>query len=296
MSQDNGDVVNATVRRWQLTETLRQLRERAGLTIEQVAEQLRASGAGKWSRSKIGRIETREQGVRIREVEQLLDLYQVADANLRAWLLDLAATAHERGYWRAIRKDLPEDFHDFLNVEASLVALRQFETMLVPGLLQTPDYTRALISGASPGLASEVVERRVVARMARQQVLTRPKPLDCHVILEECILERPVGTPVIMRNQLRRLVEEAEADHVTLQVLPRTVGASPAMDGPFSVLTLPDPIPDFGYAESGGGAPVYIEDRDAVRACILKWAVLTERALPHADSVDLVRKAAKEYQ
>ncbi|AUS77130.1 transcriptional regulator [Actinoalloteichus sp. AHMU CJ021] len=295
MSQDNGDVVNATVRRWQLTETLRQLRERAGLTIEQVAEQLRASGAGKWSRSKIGRIETREQGVRIREVEQLLDLYQVADANLRAWLLDLAATAHERGYWRAIRKDLPEDFHDFLNVEASLVALRQFETMLVPGLLQTPDYTRALISGMSPGLAAEVVERRVVARMARQQILTRPKPLDCHVILEETILERPVGTPVIMRNQLRRLVEEAEADHITLQVLPRTVGASPAMEGPFSVLTLPDPIPDFGYAEGSGGA-AYIEDRDAVRACILKWAVLTERALPHTDSVDLVRKAAKEYQ
>lgn len=295
MSQDSGDVVNATVRRWQLTETLRQLREQAGLTIEQAAEQLRATGPGKWSRSKLGRIETREQGVKIREVEQLLDLYQVTDASLHAWLLGLAATAHERGYWRAIRKDLPEDFHDFLNVEAALVALRQFETMVFPGLLQTADFTRALINGANPALAPDLVERRVLARMARQQVLTRTNPLHYHVILDEAILERPVGTPAIMRNQLRRLIDEAAGDHITLQILPKAAGASPAMDGPFSILTLPEPIPDFGYAEGPGGA-AYIEDHADVRTCILKWDILTERALPQADSVDLIMEAAKGYQ
>jgi transcriptional regulator with XRE-family HTH domain len=294
MSHNTGDVVNATVRRWQLTETLRQLRERAGLTIEQVAEQLRAQ-SGKWSRSKLGRIETREQGVKIREVEQLLDLYQVTDASLRAWLLGLAATAHERGYWRAIRKDLPEDFHDFLNVEAALVALRQLETMVIPGLLQTADFTRALTNGGSPGLAADVVERRVIARMARQQILTRKDPLRLHVIIDEAILERPVGTRIVMRNQLRRLIDEAATDHVTVQVLPKKAGANPAMNGPFSVLTLPEPIPDFGYAEGPGGA-VYIEDRELVRACILKWGILTERALCQADSVDLIKEAAKGYE
>lgn len=296
MSQDNGDVVNATVRRWQLTETLRQLRERTGLTIEQAAEQLRVGGTGKWSRSKLGRIETREQGVKIREVEELLELYQVTDANLRAWLLDLAATAHERGYWRAIRKDLPEDFHDVLNVEAALVALRQFETMLIPGLLQIADFTRALINGASPGLAPDVVERRVLARLARQRVLTRANPLQYHVILDEAILERLVGRPITMHYQLQRLIDEVAADHVTLQILPKAAGASPAMDGPFSLLTLPEPIPDFGHAESGGGASVYIEDRDAVRACTLKWGILTERALSQTESVDLIKEAAKGYQ
>ena len=295
MSQDSGDVVNATVRRWQLTETLRQLRERAGMTIEQAAEQLRADGTGKWSRSKLGRIETREQGVKIREVKRLLELYDVTDANLRAWLLDLAGTAHERGYWRAIRKDLPEDFHGFLDVEASLVALRQFETMLVPGLLQTADFTRALINGVNPGLAPDVVERRVIARMARQQILTRANPPQYHVILDEAVLERPVGTPAVMRSQLRRLADEATADHITLQILPKAAGASPALNGPFSVLTLPDPIPDFGYAESGGSDSVYIEDRNAVRACLLKWGILTERACSHADSVDLLHEAVKSY-
>jgi hypothetical protein len=131
--------------------------------------------------------------------------------------------------------------------------------------------------------------------MARQQVLTRANPLRYHVILEEAILERPVGTPAIMRNQLRRLIDEAAADHVTLQVLPKAAGASPAMDGPFSILTLPEPIPDFGYAEGSGGA-AYIEDRADVRTCILKWGILTERALPQADSVNLITEAAHGYQ
>jgi len=293
ISHTGGDLVNATVRRWQLTETLRQLRERVGLTIEQTAEQMRERH-GKWSRSKLGRIETREQGVKVREVEQLLDLYGVTDASLRAWLIDLAATAHERGYWRAIRKDLPEDFHDFLNVEAALVALRQLETMVIPGLLQTPEYTRALINGAEPGLTADVVDRRVMARLARQMVLSRPDPLRYHVIMDEAILQRPVGSSAIMRSQLRRLTEAAESDRITLQVLPTKIGASPAMNGPFAVLTLPEPIPDFGYAESPGGA-VYIEDRDLVRASLIKWGILTDQALSEANSVDLLKEAMEGY-
>lgn len=294
MSQDSSDVVSATVRRWQLTETLRQLRDQAGLTIEQAVERLRAGG-GTWSRSKLGRIETREQGVKPREVEQLLDLYQVTDPSLRGWLLDLAATAPERGYWRAIRREVVEDFHDFLRIEAALVALRQLETIAVPGLLQTADFTRALINGADPGVAPDVVERRVLTRIARQQVLTRPNPLEYHVIIDEAILERPVGSPVIMRNQLRRLIDETARDHFTLQVLPKSAGASPAMDGPFCVLSLPEPIPDFGYAEGRGGA-VYIEDREMVRICLVKWGILTDRALSPADSVDLIKEAAKGYE
>ncbi len=179
---------------------MRQLRDQAGLTIEQAVERLRAGG-GTWSRSKLGRIETREQGVKPREAGQLLDLYQVTDPSLRGWLLDLAATAPERGHWRAIRREVVEDFHDFLRIEAALVALRQLETIAVPGLLQTADFTRALINGADPGVAPDVVERRVLTRIARQQVLTRPNPLEYHVIIDEAILERPVGSPVIMRNQ-----------------------------------------------------------------------------------------------
>nr|WP_042189951.1 helix-turn-helix transcriptional regulator [Kibdelosporangium sp. MJ126-NF4] len=294
MSQDNADVVSATVRRWQLTETLRQLRERAGLTIDQAVEQLRTAKVGKWSRSKISRIENREQSVQSHEVGVLLDLYQVTDMELRIWLLDLAVNAHERGYWQTIRKDHPEGFHGFLSVEAALVGLRQFETMLVPGLLQTIDFARSVINGVNPGLAADVVERRVMARMARQQVLTRVNPLRYHVILDESVLERPVGGPAVMRGQLFGLVDKAKADHITLQVLPKATGASPGLVGPFSILTLPDPIPDFGYAEGPGGA-AYIEDRSKVRTCTLRWGILTERALTQADSVSLIAEAANGY-
>jgi len=292
MSQDSS-AVNATVRRWQLTETLRQVREQRKVTIEQAVEQLRA-GTGKWSRSKLSRIETREQGVKAHEVAQLLDLYEVEDASLRTWLISLASKSHERGYWLGIRKDLPEDFHEFLNVEAALVALRQVETMVIPGLLQTADYTRALIYGANPGMAFEVVERRVLARMGRQRVLVRPNPLRFHVIIDEAILERPVGKPAVMRGQLQRLLDTEDADHITIQLLPKSAGATPALDGPFSILTLPEPIPDFGYAEGPGGA-VYIEDRAEVRACTERWGILTDRALSAPDSLDVIREAVKTY-
>ncbi|PSL56577.1 helix-turn-helix protein [Saccharothrix carnea] len=293
MTQNFDGAASATVRRWQLTETLRQLRDERGLTIDQVVELL-AERSSKWSRSKLSRIEIREQRVKSHEVELLLDVYGVTDDNLRTWLLGLAATAHERGYWLSIRKDLPEDFHHLLNVEAALVARRQFETMVVPGLLQTAEYMRALIYGANPGLAHEVVERRVVARLARQQVLARPDPLRFHVILEEAIFERPVGSALAMRNQLRRLLDTEHEDHITVQVLPKSAGATPALDGPFSILSLPEPIPDFGYAEGPGGA-VYIEDRTEVRTCTERWGILTQRSLSPVDSLDAIREAVKTY-
>ena len=293
MTQDNS-VVSATVRRWQLTETLRQLREQARLTHDQVVAELR-TGQGKWSRPKLSRIENREQGVKPREVEQLLDVYGVTDQALRDWLVELASTAHERGWMVDIRKNLPQDFHAFLNWEVALVARREFETLLVPGLLQTGEYARTLVTGIHPDLAEDEVERRVAARITRQQILTRTTPPHLHVILDAGVLERPVGTPLVMRNQLRRLAEATDGPNITIQVLPKSVGASPALEGPFSILTLPDPIPDVGYSE-GPGRAVYIEDRDVVRAYTLRFGILTEQSLSQADSVALITDAAKGYE
>ncbi len=287
-------LASATVQRWQLTETLRQLREQAHLTHDQVIAQLR-QGQGKWSRPKLSRIENREQGVKAREVEQLLDVYGVTDQSLRGWLIELAGTAHERGWMVGIRKNVPQDFHALLNWEAALVARRQFETLLVPGLLQTAEYTRALITGIHPDFTDGEIARGVAARLARQQVLTRASPVQFHVILDAGVLERPVGTPLVMRNQLRRLAEATEAPHITIQVLPKSVGASPALEGPFSILTLPDPMPDVGYTE-GSGRAAYIEDRDGVRAYTLRFGIFTDRALSPADSVQLITDAALGYE
>lgn len=291
MNQENA--TSATVRRWQLTESLRQLREQAELTMNEAADELKQR-SGKWSRSKLQRIETREQGVKYGEVQQLLDLYDSAEPDVRDWLLELASTANERGYWLAFQRELPQDFHAVLNIEAELVAQRQFETMVVPGLLQTQDWARAVMNGGSPGVSTEVIERRVLARMSRQQILNKPEPLRLHAIIEEAVLERSFGSSSVMRGQLQRLLEESARENITIQVLPMSAGASPALDGPFAILSLPDPIPDFGLAEAPGRM-VYIEDRDAVRDYTLRFGVLTERALSQEESFERIEQAVHKH-
>ncbi|RSN70402.1 helix-turn-helix domain-containing protein [Actinomadura sp. WAC 06369] len=293
MTSDNGDAVSATVRRWQLTASLKQLREAAGLTIEQAVQRLN-EGPGRWSKPKLSRIENRHQGVKLKEVEQLLDLYG-ADAKTRTELLELAGTVGERGWWLTYRRDLPEDFHPLFNLEVAMVARRQFETLIVPGLVQTGDYARALINGIEPGLATTEVDRRVTARLARQQILSRESPPELHIILEESILERQVGTPKTMRTQLRRLAEIQDSGNATVQVLPKKLGASPALGGPFSILTLPEPIPDIGYTEGIGGS-IYLETTEAVRFCTLRFGILTELALSPDDSVNRILSAAEAYE
>jgi hypothetical protein len=144
-------------------------------------------------------------------------------------------------------------------------------------------------------MAHKVVEGRVLARVARQRVLTRPDPLRYHVILDETVLTRPIGSAAVMRGQLAKLAGEIEAKHVTVQVLPIAAGASPGIDGSFSLLTLPEPIPDFGYAERPGGAG-YIEDRDDVRQLTERWGILTERAHPPAESLELITSAGDAFR
>ena|GEM_PF-4516586 len=156
-----GPGTSSTVQRWQLGETLRQLRE---------------------------------QGFIPREVEQLLDVYSVADTEMRQWLTELASTPRNNGWVTDIRKYVPDQFHKFLDWESALTARRQFETLLIPGLLQTADYARSVITGINPGLTEEEVERRILARTSRQQLLRRAKPPELHVILDAELLERQVGT------------------------------------------------------------------------------------------------------
>lgn len=293
MGQDRNARVNATVRRWQLTEHLRRLREASGLTIEQAGAELQKR-TGRWSRSKVWRIETRQQNVKPAELKQLLDVYGITDEALRAELRDLAEKANERGWWLAYGRGFPEAIHPFVELESAMLSLRTFETMFVPGLLQTSDYARALVNGISPHFTPDQVERRVAGRMARQQVLAREDPPEIHAIVEEGILERPVGLPRVMRAQLRRLIETAESPNITIQLLPKSAGANPGMDGPFSILSLPEPVPDFGSTEGAAGT-VYVENREHVRDLVMKFGTLTQLALSASDSLGKIAAAAQRY-
>lgn len=291
-SPGNGPT-SPVVARWQLAETLRQLREKAGLTHDEVIGRV-STTSNKWSKSKLSRIENQAQGVRSGEVGQLLDVYDVTDQDLREWLTGLATAARESGRASPLHRNFPAFFQRFAGWESTLVAYRQFETLLVPGLLQTAEYAHALIAGIYPGLADEEVHRRVAARIARQQIFARSNPPDLHFILDAGILERPIGSPHVTKSQLLRIAELADRPHITIQVLPKSSGATPGLEGPFSILTLPDQIPDIGFTECPTRS-IYIEDRDDVRIYTLRFGILTEQALSSHETVTVLREAAESY-
>ncbi len=288
------DVSGSVVRRWQLAAALKAQREQAGLTQEQAIDRL-VPGEGRWSRSKLSRVENREHHLKPREVEQLLDAYGVTDTEARDALVRLAAPRRERGWWLSFG-ELPEDWGSLLGLESGLIGLRDFQNQLVHGLLQAADYTRALFMSINPGVLSPAeVERRIALRLARQQILVKDPPPQLHFILDETILHRLVGDRIVMHDQMRKLLQATEKPNITVQVLPRDVGGSPGLEGPFTLLTLPDPIPDIGYTEGPAGT-LYVEDRDQVRHWVLRFGILTQRALSRQESAELITEAMRNYQ
>lgn len=289
------DASGSVVRRWQLAAALKAQREQAGLTQEQAIDRL-VPGEGRWSRSKLSRVENREHHLKPREVEQLLDAYGVTDEAVRDPLVRLAVPARERGWWLSFGPELPEDWRSLLGLESGLIGIRDFQSQLVHGLLQTTDYARALNMSIDPGVLSPAeVERRVALRVARQQILAKDDPPQLHFILDETILHRLVGDRIVMHDQMRKLLQASEKPNITVQVLPRDVGGSPGLEGPFTLLTLPAPIPDIGYTEGPAGT-LYIEDRDRVRQWTLRFGILTQRALSRQESAELIAEAMRNYQ
>jgi transcriptional regulator with XRE-family HTH domain len=273
------DASGSVVRRWQLAVALKAQREQAELTQEQVIERLTSAGA-RWSRSKLSRVENREHHLKPREVEQLLDAYGVTDNETRDALVQLAAPSPERGWWLSFGGELPEDWLPALGLESG----------------QTADYTRALAMSINPGvLGPAEVERRVALRMARQQVLAKDPPPQLHFILDETILHRLIGDRIVMHDQMRKLLAVTEKPNITVQVLPRDVGGSPGLEGPFTLLTLPAPIPDIGYTEGPAGT-LYIENRDRVRYWVLRFGILTQRALSCRESAELIAEAMRSFE
>jgi transcriptional regulator with XRE-family HTH domain len=203
-----------TVRRRRLAAELRELREDRGKSGDSVAAAL------KWSASKISRYERARTGLRPREVERLLDYYQVTGAR-RALLLGLAEDAARKGWWEEFADTLSEDYQQFIGLEHEAMSMAIWHVDVVAGLLQTEAYARHIISSYSrvepvtPGM----IGRLLRVRMRRQQVLDREE-LQLSVVLDESVLRRRIGDEAVMHEQLQRLVREADRPNVTLQVLP----------------------------------------------------------------------------
>jgi transcriptional regulator with XRE-family HTH domain len=204
-----------TVRRRRLAAELREIRESKGKSGDAVAAAL------KWSPSKISRYERAKTGLQPREVERLLDYYEVTGSR-RDLLLALAEDAAQKGWWEQFADALSEDYQQFIGLEHEASAISVWHVDVVTGLLQTEGYARHIISSYSKvePVAPGMIERQVRVRMRRQQVLDRDPPLHLKVVLDESVLKRRVGDELVMYDQLQRLVAASERDNVEIRVLP----------------------------------------------------------------------------
>jgi transcriptional regulator with XRE-family HTH domain len=271
-----------TGRRRRLGAELRRLREAAGLTTDRVAEALECS------QSKVSRIETGQVSATPRDVRDMLELYRV-DPEQREAMVQIAREARQRGWWQKF-VDVPDGVPAYVGLETAASSIDVYMSLIVPALLQTADYARAIIGAVRPDLPRREVDRRVELRMSRQALLDREHPPDLHVLLEEAVLQRPVGGPAVMRAQLRRLLEATERPTVTIQVLPVAAGAHAGMDGPFTIFAFPAPAePDVVALDSAADA-LYLEGPEDVRRYRKVFERLLPAALSPAASAELIAR------
>ena len=244
-----------TVRERRLARALRHLREEASLTIEDVAEKLEISP------STVSRMETAQVGVRPRDLRFLLDMYEITDA-ARDQLLQIARERRQQQWWQEYA-DLPNIAVAGLEEDASTIW--QYSTQLVPGLLQTGTYARAVLGAIRLDSKPGDIDRRLDLRIHRQALLTRADAPEYWVILDEAVVRRQVGGPSVMAEQLGHLTEVARLPNVTLQVLPFTSGEHAGMDGEFTILHYRESSdPDVVYIENTGN-DVYLENLEVTR-------------------------------
>lgn len=278
-------VPSPTVRRKRLGTELRRLREQACLTCEGVGQRLDCSG------TRISRIETGRISVRPGDVRELLEVYGITGDRADA-LVELAREARRKGWWHRFGPVMPSWLEPYLGLEAEAARLRDFQSMVLPGLVQTEDYTRAILRAAPDAGSAGDIEQQVALRMERQAVLDGAAPPELGLVLSEGALRVQVGGPDVMRAQLRKLAEVAGHGQVTLQVLPAGAAAHVQAVSPFTILDFADPAdPPVVYTEHLTGSLV-LDNPGEVRAYTAVFERLRAEALPPGPSLDLIAASA----
>lgn len=263
-----------SIRHRRLAADLEQLREAAGLTREAVAEQL------DWHATKLYRIESARSGITPADMRHLLDLYKVTDERRRESLIALARHARQKGWWTKYNDVFRGSY---IELEAEASRLHTFEPIFVPGLLQTEGYIRAVIRAS---LVVSDIERRVAARLERQQLLDREDAPQVWAVIDEAALVRPVGGAAVMGAQIDHLIAAQERENVTLQLIRTAVGPHPGMNGPFVIMEFPDPE-FFGplvHLETATDG-LYLEEAEEIARYTLVFDHLRAIALGPGESV-----------
>lgn len=271
-----------TVRRRRLGSELRRLREVANFKLEDVADQLGLTT------TKLSRIETARINVKIADLDSLLDLYGVGDETQRRALHNLARDGRRRGWWQTYRHAISPEYADLISLEADAKSMRSYETLLIPGLLQTSAYARATINAINMTSTTEQVNALVEVRVARQAVLTRPGPMQLWAVIHEAALRPSITSSPVMRDQLQRLLDLSELPHVSIQVLPSDAMPHPGMAGSFTMIGFPETSDlDVVLVESLTSA-LYVEDPAEVSIYGSAFERLRAAALPFDKSADLI--------
>ncbi|NGO68272.1 helix-turn-helix domain-containing protein [Streptomyces boncukensis] len=283
---------NPIVHRRQLGAELRRLREAAGLGAKDAAKALRCDP------SRVSRIEL-GRGTAVAkadDVRTLCKLYGVADGGKVDALLDMVTSSQQRGWWQTYEGVLPSGLDTLMSLETTAHTERAWEPLLVHGLLQTPDYARAVLNSARIHRPSDIDDLvQVRSQRARLMEDREPlPPLNLWLVLDEAALIRPLGGPAVMREQLNHLREMADSPQVTIQVYPLRKHAHPSLGGAFSMLEF-DTSGPVVYVDSPAGN-LYLEKQNDVRRFAHQFDLLKASACDPDESTALLERAAEEMR
>lgn len=275
-----------TLRAQWLGQQLRELRAAAKLTLDDAGAYLQRDP------STVSRFESGEYPIRRPDLMALLDLYRLSDARRREGLLKLGNEIWQTGWWEGYGDHIAGPFIDHAWLEERAHTIRWFETLVVPGLLQTRAYAEATITAGDFTATRDQIDRWVEFRLKRQAVLDEPKPPRLGAILDEAALRRPVGGRAVMRDQLRYLIECGQRPGTEIRVFPFAAGGHPSPHGAFVLFELPEPYPRVGYGQTVSGA-MYVEPPD-VAPFARVYDRLYEMTLGPEKSADLISAVAED--
>ena len=294
------------LRRWQLGNALRRLREERGMTIAEVTAAMKERYGSSFSSAKLSRMETAKRGAIPRDVHDLCVLYAVPDIE-REQLVALAQSTREFDKLSSSEATVRQEYSMYLALEQAAQRAREYTSMYIPGLLQTEAYATLIedLAYVSPQYYNvreedipETTTGRVQLRLERQSAILRDNPMHLHTIIDENALHRRLAQPEIMRDQLLHLIEMSHRPNISIQVMPFESGIYPGAESAYwAVLDLP--AQDGGplrtaYIEAARG-PILFDREADVNGLLAAFETLTKLALDHERSRDLIRRVSETH-
>jgi transcriptional regulator with XRE-family HTH domain len=286
---DASDTPSPAVQRRRLRTELRRARLDAGLTQEQVA------AAMDWSLSKLIRIENGSVSISTNDLRAILQHYKITDEERVSELLALSRAARERSWWSSYGDSVPPRLLQLIEYETAALITRNFQPLVVPGMLQTEEYARISLRHLDPQMSASRVEALVEVRMRRQDLLQRADAPRQFFIMDEAVVRRDAGGPDVRRRQLHHVIDVSDMPNVTVEIVPFTAGLLPGLQGQFLIYEFPDAADDdVLYLEDARGALLSRDNQDEVLSYREQFEQLRKGSLGPKASIDFLRSLVAE--